>query len=646
MAFLSWALLRHWFSRPAAGRPLQREAPRRLRLEALEERTLLNAGDLDPTFGNGGVVVTNFGAPFAGASTLAVQADGRILIAGQIFGQFGYQFGLARFNSDGSPDSSFGHGGLVTTAVGGSSGISSVAVLADGRIVVAGEAPVNGSQEFALARYDTDGSLDASFGTGGLVTTSFPGFSGSAATSMVVQADGRIVVAGTAYNSAQSLFALARYASDGSLDGSFGTNGLVTTAFSGFTGADAHSLALQADGRIVVAGLAARSDDSRQFAMARYDTDGSLDGSFGTVGLVTTSFPGFSNASATSLAVQADGRIVVAGFTGPIDTRIALARYTSDGTLDSSFGTAGLITTSFPSFQTASVYGVALQADGRIVVVGGVQVSINIDRFALARYNSDGSLDGSFGTAGRVTTSISSNSDAYGVALQADGRIVVAGTASTGPIPRPTSWFAVARYEGDPIVATHFDFSVPAEVTAGQPFDVTVTARDANGNVDNHYTGTVTLSSTDPLAGLLGSHTFVTADLGVFTFSGVPLFTAGPQSLFAGDGSRTGQADLVVDPGLAVALLLTGPDQATAGVSFVVTLTAYDAYGNVASGYRGSVSFVSTDPAAQLPVDYAFTSEDAGSHDFTITLNSPGPVRLTAIDTYALTLSFLDLTVS
>jgi uncharacterized delta-60 repeat protein len=622
-----------WFRRSAnRPRPSTREG-RPLRLEALEERTLLSAGDLDPTFGNGGLVVTNFGDTFADSRTLAVQADGRILIAGQFAA---HDFGLARFNSDGSPDSSFGRGGLVTTVIPGGGGISSMAVEADGHIVVAGEAVINGSAYFAVARYDTDGSLDASFGTGGLVTTAFPGSSGSAATSLVVQPDGRIVVAG----GGGAGFALARYDSDGSLDESFGTNGLVTTSFPGSTGAGAQSLALQADGRIVVAGRVNTSGADR-LGMARYSSDGSLDGSFGTGGQVTSSTIAFGN----SVAVQSDGRILVAG--GAAGS-FALARYNSDGSLDGSFGTGGLATTSFPGYLDATPNSLAVQADGRIVVVGDAILWIQprADRFALARYNSDGSLDGSFGTGGRVTTSTHSfTSTAFGVALQADGRIVVAGTAGD-PGPRPMTWFAVARYQGDPIVATHFDVSAPAEVTAGQPFDVTVTARDDNGNVDNHYTGTVTLSSTDPLAGLLGSHTFVAADLGVFTFSGVPLFTAGPQSLFAGDGSRTGQADLVVDPGLAVALVLTGPDQATAGVSFVVTLTAYDAYGNVATGYRGSVSFVSTDPAAQLPVDYAFSSADAGSHDFTITLNSPGPVRLTAIDTWALTLSFLDLTVN
>jgi hypothetical protein len=132
----------------------------------------------------------------------------------------------------------------------------------------------------------------------------------------------------------------------------------------------------------------------------------------------------------------------------------------------------------------------------------------------------------------------------------------------------------------------------------------------------------------------------------VYTFSAVQLFTAGPQSLFANDGSLYGQTDLTVDPGLAVALVLTGPNQAAAGVPFVVTVTAYDAWGNVATGYTGTVSFASTDPAGQLPDPYLFSSADAGSHDFTVTLNTPGPVGLTASDADTMWSSELDLTVT
>jgi uncharacterized delta-60 repeat protein len=642
MRFAWLSSLRTRFRRSTSGLQPGRGAPRRLALEALEERTLLSAGDLDPTFGNGGLVTTGGGSTGLGASHLAVQADGRIVAGGLAASKAGFYVELLRYNSDGSADTSFGSRGLVLLDFPGGHtlGVSGgMALQSDGRIVVSGGA----AGKFALARYNSNGTLDSSFGTGGTVSTSFPG-GGSNSTGVAVQADGSIVAAGTfSSGSGSASFALARYTPDGSLDTSFGNNGQVVTAFPGQPSAQATGLTLQEDGSIVVAGYTyGNSQTPQRFALARYDHDGHLDPSFGMGGLVTTPFPGFSNAYVSDVVVQSDGRIVLAGYVshgaGSGTEQLAMARYDSDGSLDGSFGTGGLVTTLFPGATRAWAGGMTLQADGRIVVAGWA------GDFAVARFDSDGSLDGSFGTAGLVTTSFGDRwyAQAGAVTVQPDGRIVAAGSGSASGWAQLT----MARYLGDTSTATHFTISAPAEVTAGQPFEVTVTARDENGNVVPDYTGTVSLSSTDPGAAFPGSHTFTTDDAGVYTFSGVQLFTAGPQSLFASDGSLGGQADLTVDPGLAVALLLTGPDHATAGVAFVVTLRAYDAYGNVATGYRGSVSFVSTDPQSQLPVDYGFTSDDAGSHDFTITLNSPGPVRLTAIDTYALTLSYLDLTVS
>jgi uncharacterized delta-60 repeat protein len=614
----------------------------------LEERTLLSPGDLDPTFGIGGLVTTTFpGFPAVPAQSLAIQPDGHIVVAGFTSngGTPDSRFALARYNSDGSLDTSFGTAGLVDTAFPGVATASAygLALQADGSIVVVGSASSNlRNYQFAVARYNSDGSLDTSFGTGGLVTTVFPGFSNAYAYSVAVQADGHIVVVGGASTAFTEGFALARYNSDGSLDSSFGTGGLVTTAFPDISFAYARTVTAQPDGSLVLAG-AAQQVTSR-FALARYRSDGSLDTSFGTAGLVDTSFSG-SDTYASSLAVRSDGRLVVTGSYGRSvgGEKFALAQYNRDGTLDSSFGSAGLVTTTYPGSDAFGATG-ALQPDGRLVVAGTTYTfSSTAYQFALARYNSDGSLDTSFGTAGLVTTSTGDPTEsASAVAIQADGRIVVAGITGTSS----NYGFALARYQGDAIVATWLDVSAPATATAGQPFDVTVTARDNNGNVATGYTGTVTLTSTDPAAALLGSHTFVAADAGVFTFSGVQLFTAGPQSLFASDGSLSSEADLMVLPGDAVALLLTGPNQTTAGMPFQVTVTAYDAWGNVATGYRGTVAFASSDPAGQLPDPYQFSSDDAGSHVFTLTLNTPGPVQLIASDTDTMWSSELDLTVT
>ena len=261
-------------------------------------------------------MITDFGPPSEGAFSVVLQPDDKILTAGQSGGDFA----LARYNTDGSLDSSFGTGGLVTTDFGGmSESANSVILLPNGKIVAVGFSNASGDFEFALSRYNSDGSLDSSFGTGGLVTTSFGGTI-DRANSAILQPDGKIVAAGESDGD----FALARYNSDGSLDSSFGTGGLVTTDFGG-TSDDANSVVLQPDGKIVAAGATNASGDFN-FALARYNSDGLLDSSFGTGGLVTTDFGGADELLAA--VIQANGRIVGAGESDVLgNLEFALARY-------------------------------------------------------------------------------------------------------------------------------------------------------------------------------------------------------------------------------------------------------------------------------------------------------------------------------
>jgi uncharacterized delta-60 repeat protein len=239
-------------------------------------------------------------------------------------------------------------------------------------------------------------------------------------------------------------FALARYNADGSLDTTFGTGGKVTTGFGAFSIDVAFGVALQPNGKIVVAGYTAASDVVADFAVARYNADGSLDTSFGTGGKVTTDFGGFDLAPA--VALQPDGKIVVAGWTEDIffaGADFAVARYNPDGRLDAGFGTGGKVTTSFGAFGCAT--GVALQPNGKIVVAGNTTDAVGGEDFALARYNANGGLDAGFGTGGKVTTDFGGDDFANGVALQPDGKIVVAGATFL-----TTDYdFAVARYQGD-----------------------------------------------------------------------------------------------------------------------------------------------------------------------------------------------------
>ncbi|HEX9917922.1 MAG TPA: delta-60 repeat domain-containing protein, partial [Pyrinomonadaceae bacterium] len=399
-------------------------------------------GALDPAFGNGGKVVTPFPNGRDNAEDVAVQADGKVVVAGSS----GSDFALARYNTDGSLDGTFGVGGRVHTDFPLDQGgfASALVIQPDGKIVVAGEA-TDASQSFAsgfaLARYNTDGSLDTTFDTDGLIITSFPG--GSAfAEDLLLQPDGKLVAAGTRRDNAtfQSAFALARYNSDGSLDTSFDADGRATIDIADTTAEEAHGVAVQADGRIVVVG-----NGNSVFAVARVNSNGSPDNTFDTDGQVFTDF-GESFEQANAVALQADGRIVVVGEVATSlvdDDNFALARYNTDGSPDNTFDGDGKVLTDFGLVDGAK--DVVIQPDGRIIAAGRAGSFAGGTFFALARYHTTGALDTSFDGDGKVLTDVSAgrfNLGGRGVALYADGRFVVAGGEnSSGQLD-----FGVVRY--------------------------------------------------------------------------------------------------------------------------------------------------------------------------------------------------------
>ena len=345
-------------------------------------------GRLDLTFGSSGTLTTDFGGNYDYATAVGLQADGRIVVAG-IEGNdsgAGRDFALARYNPDGGLDVSFGSGGKVTTDFAGAEDNALGMVLQpDGRIVVVGYSS-RGPSDFALARYNPDGSLDTSFGSGGRVTTEFGGFDLGYA--VALQPDGRIVVAGSSGSGTNSDFALARYHPNGSPDTAFGSGGRVTTDLSGFdTG---YAVALKPDGRILVTGPVSHPTRSNDFGLAGYNRDGGLDEAFGSGGKVITDFAGESDIPYT-VAVQPDGRILVAGHAGIrgpdvfLDYRedFALARYSLDGSLDAGFGSGGKVTTNIGAdSDNDTANALALQPEGRIVLAGAGGGGT----FALARY--------------------------------------------------------------------------------------------------------------------------------------------------------------------------------------------------------------------------------------------------------------------
>jgi uncharacterized delta-60 repeat protein len=328
----------------------------------------------------------------------------------------------------------------------------------DGRIVAAGVAfnGATGASDFALLRYHSDGDLDRHFGNGGMVTTDFGGVRAQA-TAVALQHDGKLVVVGWTIDSLNnSDFVLARYRTNGRLDASFGSGGKVVTDFTPLD--QANAVHLLSDGKILVAGTSACITPpcaARSFVLLRYHTNGSLDTTFGNGGQVTTNF--FVASTATAMDVTPDGKIVLAGFTDRgclACSRFMLARYNPDGSPDISFGDGGVVTTVFGDLITGinRAFAAVIREGSlsqKIVVGGSFQdraVCGNAGGdvfpcdFALARYNEDGSLDTSFGSGGKVTTDFGGGTvdQAFGLAIQRNGKIVLAGNSDGD--------FAVARY--------------------------------------------------------------------------------------------------------------------------------------------------------------------------------------------------------
>lgn len=412
-------------------------------------------GKLDPSFGINGIVRADLGATYDygfGLQEILVQPNGNMYL---IFERQGQTLFTKRFEN-GLRDTSFGLNGF-SAAV---DMIFEHAVMQpDGKIVIAGWTNFGDRTDFYVVRFNTDGSLDQSFSTDGKQLTRFP--ENSYATAVAIQGDGKIVVAGytaTVYESGESFtdFALARYNTDGTPDKSFSDDGMQVSSVS--YGADIPaSIAIQSDGKIVVAGHSEANGRDIQYSssvIARFNTDGSLDSSFA----VGEERFGFLSASAHSISLQSDGKIVIAGQTvagtgeeGEITTTdIFVARYNTDGRLDSTFNNTGFQTTDFGSDDNDNAAKVKLQSDGKILVLGNKWNGSNSD-FVLARFNTNGSPDESFATNGVQTTDFYNSEDtARALSIGSDGKIVVTGSSNA-------TEFSLAHYNTDGSPDTAFD---------------------------------------------------------------------------------------------------------------------------------------------------------------------------------------------
>jgi uncharacterized delta-60 repeat protein len=389
--------------------------------------TIAEPSGLDPTFGSGGRVSTPVGG--GQAQAVVIQPGDEIVTAGWRTAGAGTDFALTRHDSSGNLDRRFGTNGIVTTNLGGASDqANGAALLPDGGIVAVGRTDAAGVQntDFGVVRYLPDGKPNNGFGSGGVVKTDFFG-KGDAANAVAVQPDGKIVVAGfaTSASGIDGDFALARYNADGTLDTSFGTGGIVTTDL-GTQSDDARSLAIQPDGDIVVAGTA-----GEDVGLARYTSSGKLDTTFGHGGTTVTDFR--SDDSASGVALTANGEILIAGYTlGASNTRdFLLARYRADGGLDATFGDHGKVTTDVGGGDDFAE-NLAVDGAGRIVLVGRATSATILD-VALVRYHSDGTLDASFDGDGILTADFHGAGDfGQDLALDSAGRILAAGYTANG----------------------------------------------------------------------------------------------------------------------------------------------------------------------------------------------------------------------
>ncbi len=348
------------------------------------------------------------------ANACTIQANDQIIAAGYAVINPNQEILTVRYNTNGSIDTSFGasNNGQVLTVINVIDTAYVIALDANQKIIIAGSSYNDSTTYSVIARYNTDGSLDTTFNTTGyradLIGDSSEG------EAIAIGSDGKIIVAGVTTLSGQASFFVARYNTDGSIDTTFGSQGITTTSIGYHAGATA--IGLQSDGTIIVGGFAI-VNSVRQCVLASYTTAGTLNSSFGTMGVVTTPIGDYSQVNA--LAISSNDGVIVGGFS---DQQYALAGYNADGTTNTSFGTNGIVTTIIG--KKSQINAVRLQSDGNLLAAG-----TSDGNFSIARYTTAGVLDTTFGTNGVVTTVVGNSGVANAVAIQSDNKIVVVGNA-------------------------------------------------------------------------------------------------------------------------------------------------------------------------------------------------------------------------
>ena len=439
---------------------------------------LTETGDLDADFNGGAVVIKDLGlsTPLSTARAVHPLADGRSLMSGAVLVDGVFQFALMRFLANGVLDTAFGNGGVSLVSVGPEGGLPfALLVQLDGKVVLAGQRSDSGFYQFTMVRFLSDGTPDSSFGVNGLVTT-VVGQSDAEIYAIDQQSDGKLVVAGYGYptTAANIDLAIARYTSSGVLDSTFGTGGVVMVAASGAGDDIATGVDVCSDGKIVASGTRFPSSGSSQFALVRVTSTGALDSTFGTGGKVVTTLPG-GDAQAQSLAALPGGGFVVAGTAGAFgDADFACAKYGPTGVLDGSFGTSGTGVVQLGSFGDFC-NDVAIDSAGRLVMAG-TRLGVS-GELALVRLTENGLLDTTFGVSGVAAFDLGPAADvAYAAAYQPDGRLLVAGDSGQR---MALARFLIPTPNQDPVAADDVWYAIP-----GNSVLIPVLANDADGDTD------------------------------------------------------------------------------------------------------------------------------------------------------------------
>lgn len=400
------------------------------------------SGILDPSFGNGGIVTTYIAGDYNSGEALVVQPDGKIVVASQAGDAFTFKVAVARYNSDGTLDSSFGNSGTLIIPVGTARSYArNIALQEDGKIVIGAYTYDDVESDFALVRLHADGTLDTSFGNNGVVIAD--GGDQEIADAMTILEDGKILLAGNTYYN----FLAAKFNEDGTLDTSFGNNGWLNIQFDG-SDSQAKDVTFQNDGKILFAGYTIEISSGRYgMAAARINPDGSLDNSFGSSGRISFNIGNYDD-YAVAVEVQTDGKIILGGYTGaaPNYTKhdFAAVRLNSDGSFDSSYGNWGIAIARVIDDGLNYVEEMLIQPDNKIILAGYAALN-NDSNVAMLRLDTDGIVDTSFGVDGKISTDINGNDDfGKAISLQPDNKIILTGFSYTNQF---VAEMVVARYD-------------------------------------------------------------------------------------------------------------------------------------------------------------------------------------------------------